>query len=98
MRGGSAGEDRWVEDMSGHFRALGIHWSYWPWKAVKNHMFPDGIYSYGPNDPWVNRQGPLTGWETWAALWPKQKKAMIASWRTDQFSLNKKIAEALHAG
>ena len=31
------------------FQEAGFHWTYWTYKAVKNHMFPDGIYSYFPN-------------------------------------------------
>ncbi len=94
-RGGKYGEDGWVRDITAHFKALDIHWTYWTWKAVKNHMFPDGIYSYYLNDAWVNRPGPEIGWDTWHRLWPKNKKEMAASWRTGKFSLNSEIANAL---
>lgn len=94
-RDGKYGEDRYVADMLANFKALDIHWTYWTWKAVKNSIFPDGINSYYPNDPWINRAGPVSGWDTWAAQWPKNRKAMIASWRTDKFSLNKPVAGAL---
>jgi endoglucanase len=95
-RNGMAGEDRWLADILSHFKDLDIHWTYWTWKAVKNHMFPDGIFSYYPNVPWTNRQGPESGWETWKRHWPKHKQAMIESWRTENFSLNRKIAEAMN--
>jgi aryl-phospho-beta-D-glucosidase BglC (GH1 family) len=94
-RGGLYGEDLWLRDVLAHFRSMDIHWTYWTWKAVKHTMFPDGINSYLPNDPWVNRPGPQTGWETWPKLWPDQKKAMIASWKTEKFQLNKAIAKVL---
>ena len=97
-RGGFYGEDRWVKDILALFKAHDIHWSYWTWKAVKNFMFPDGINSYLPNDPWVNRSGPLTGWETWHLHWKDKKKAMVASWRTDAFTENKEIVKALRTG
>ncbi|NTV29563.1 MAG: glycoside hydrolase family 5 protein [Candidatus Omnitrophica bacterium] len=95
-RDGAAGEDRWLKDILAHFGALDIHWTYWTWKAVKHYMFPDGIFSYYPNSPWVNRAGPDYGWETWKRHWPARKKDMIASWRLDKFDLNRKIAEVLH--
>ncbi|NLE65216.1 MAG: hypothetical protein GX606_04805, partial [Elusimicrobia bacterium] len=77
------------------FKALDIHWHYWTFKAIKNYMFPDGVYSYGANDPWVNRAGPDSGWDSWARLWPTHKKQMIASWRTEKFSLNALIVKEI---
>jgi len=68
------GEDVWLRDVLAYYNAHGIHWTYWTWKAVKNYMFPDGIYSYVPNDPWVNRPGPLYGWETWHLHWKDKKE------------------------
>jgi hypothetical protein len=97
-RGGLYGEDAWVKDIVGLFNTHDIHWSYWTWKAVKNVMFPDGMNSYLPNDPWINRGGPLTGWETWHLHWKDKKKAMVASWKTDAFTPNKEIIKALRKG
>ena len=94
-RGGMCGEDAWVKDVVTVFKSQDIHWSYWTWKAVKNVMFPDGLNSSLPNDPWVNRGGPLTGWETWHLHWADKKKAMVASWKTPAFSANKEIIKAL---
>ena len=94
-RDGHYGEAAWVEDIISHFQAMGIHWTYWTWKAVKHYMFPDGIMSYRPNDPWVNRQGPETGWDCWAGQWPVSKAGMIASWRTAAFTQNEVIVKAL---
>ncbi len=92
---GQANEQVWLKDVLENFEALGIHWHYWTFKAMKNYIFPDGVYSYFPNDPWVNRPGPLTGWETWHQQWPKNKKQMIASWRTDCFRANEHIVKVL---
>ena len=72
-----------------------IHWNYWTYKAVKNEVFPDGLLSYYDNPPWVHREGPLTGWDMYAACWPKHRKAMACSWRTDSFNLNVPILQAL---
>ncbi len=92
-RSGKYGEDRWVADILSHFKALDIHWTYWTWKAIKHHMFPDGVMSYYPNDPWINRPGPVTGWDTWAQYWPSKEKEMIASWRTAAFSANEELVQ-----
>ncbi len=94
-RQGHFGEDRWLADILKCFNDFGFHWTYWTYKAVKNSAFPDGIYSYGDNPPWVNRVGPLTGWDTYKQHWPKQQKAMARSWRTDQFQVNKEILKVL---
>jgi aryl-phospho-beta-D-glucosidase BglC (GH1 family) len=90
-RGGFYGEHQWLKDILSCFREFGFHWTYWTYKAVKNSVFPDGIFSYVENPPWVNRQGPLMGWETYALHWPKRKKEMIDSWRTKHFRPNKEI-------
>lgn len=94
-RGGLHGEDAWVKDVLSIFDEYGFHRTYWTYKAIKNHMFPDGVLSYYPNSPWVNRPGPRSGWETWARLWPEYKKAMIASWSTKAFETNRPIEKVL---
>jgi len=97
-RGGLYHEDVWLKDVLACFNANGIHWHYWTWKAMKNYIFPDGVYSYFPNDPWVNRPGPISGWDTWPTEWERNKKKMIASWDTTMFSENKTITAALKGG
>lgn len=97
-RGGLYGEDRWVKDILSYFHQHEIHWHYWTWKAVKHTMFPDGIYQYFPNDPWINRCGPLSGWDTWIKEWPTQSKQMIASWDTRKFVEDKSISVVLKNG
>ena len=94
-RQGFSGEHLWVRDMLSCFKEFGFHWTYWTYKAVKNHIFPDGIFSYCGNPLWVNWAGPRTGWETFSLHWPQRKKEMIASWHTDQFKENPFILKAL---
>ncbi len=104
-RQGLFGEDVYLRDGVSCFKEFGFHWNYWTYKAIKNSGFPDGLFSYYPNPPWVNRQGPKLGWDTYAAHWPSstatgpsKKKEMIKSWRTDRFTLNTKVFEVLKNG
>lgn len=97
-RDGHFGEVKWVEDMLSVFKDNGISWTYWTYKTVANYAFPDGVYRYLDNPPWVNRQGPIYGWETYASLWPREKGRMIFSWRTENFTLNKKLYAVLEKG
>jgi len=94
-RHGHFGEDRWLEDVLKCFNDVGFHWTYWTYKAIKNSVFPDGVYSYVDNPLWVNRLGPLTGWDTFKQHWPKQQRAMARSWQTDQFQVNKEVLKVL---
>ncbi|MBF0489757.1 MAG: glycoside hydrolase family 5 protein [Candidatus Omnitrophica bacterium] len=94
-RGGAYGEDKSIEDILGCFDEFGFHRAYWTYKAIKNHMFPDGVFSYYPNSPWVNRPGPKSGWDTWASLWPTKKNEMIRSWSTKAFDVNQEIEKVL---
>ena len=97
-RQGHCGEVVYLRDIVSCFKDLGFHWNYWTYKAVKNAGFPDGIYSYYPNVPWVNRQGPKMGWDNYAAHWPAMKKEMIESWKTKEFMLNAPVLETLKNG
>jgi len=94
-RAGLYNEDIYLRDVLACFAKAGFHWTYWTYKAVKNSIFPDGIYSYYANPPWVHRQGPLTGWDNYAACWPKQRQAMCRSWRTKEFQANTEVLKVL---
>ncbi len=96
-RQGLFNEDKYVADVLKAFKEFGFHWNYWTYKSIKHFMHPDGILSYYPNPPWVNRPGPRYGWDNWVALWPTRKKEMTASWRTEAFDLNDKILQVLKA-
>lgn len=94
-RGGSFGEAKWVKDCLDVFKKYGFHWSYWTYKTVANSVFPDGIFRYTKNPAWVNKKGPLSGWETFSSLWPKEKGSMAFSWRTENFKRNDKLYSIL---
>ncbi|MDO8581111.1 MAG: cellulase family glycosylhydrolase, partial [Candidatus Omnitrophota bacterium] len=94
-RKGFFNEQQWVQDALACFHDFGFHWAYWTYKAIKNSFYPDGVFSYEPNPPWVNRGGPVTGWNTYSRLWPTRKKDMCESWHTDQFAKNDFILQAL---
>jgi len=94
-RNGYANEHEYLRDELKAFNDFGFHWTYWPYKAVKNYTFPDGIFSYYPNSPWVNRMGPQSGWLCWSQVWEKYKDEMTASWRTRAFTLNTRVFEQL---
>lgn len=94
-RGGSFGEAKWVKDCLDVFKKYGFHWSYWTYKTVCNSVFPDGIFRYVKNPLWVNRKGPVSGWETFSSLWPKEKGSMAFSWRTENFKRNDKLYSLL---
>jgi hypothetical protein len=97
-RRGHFGEDRWLADILECFNDFGFHWTYWTYKAIKNYVMPDGVYSYVDNPSWVNRVGPLTGWDTYKQHWAKKRHAIIKSWRTDRFQPNNEIIRALQNG
>lgn len=94
-RGGAKGEGRWLKTVWDSFRKLGFHWTYWTYKAVNTATWPNGLYQYQANPPWINRQGPVIGWENFYQLWPRFKKEIIASWRTENFLLNQELAGIL---
>jgi endoglucanase len=94
-RGGSFGEAEWVKDCLDIFKKYGFHWTYWTYKTVANSVFPDGIFRYTKNPAWVNRKGPLSGWEMFSSQWPKEKWSMIFSWRTENFNRNDKLYSLL---
>ena len=94
-REGIYGEHLWLSDMLSLFREFEFHWTYWTYKAIKNSIFPDGIFSYQGNPPWVNRAGPLTGWETYQHHWRKNKNKMVNSWKTENFQENALIRKVL---
>jgi hypothetical protein len=62
---------------------------------VAGGLYPDGIYQYLPNAPWIKREGPILGWENFYHLWCKHKNKIVASWRTEKFTENKYISHLL---
>ena len=94
-RDGHYGEIQWVKDMLYMFTKNNLHWTYWTYKTVANSTFPDGIYRYVKNSPWVNRKGPVTGWETYMQLWKSDRRAIIDSWKTENFVCNESLCSVL---
>ena len=88
-------EHKYLRDELKVFNDFGFHWNYWTYKAVKNYTFPDGVFGYYPNSPWVHRQGPYSGWHRWGQLWAKHKDEMSASWCTKAFTLNTHVIDQL---
>jgi len=85
----------WLKDTLALFKQFGFHWTYWTWKAVAQGLYPDGVYQYQGNPAWINRQGPISGWETYYSLWNKHKKEICASWRTENFIPNQPLITLL---
>lgn len=94
-RRGCSGELEYLKNTLEIFEEFGFHWAYWTYKAVCNRIYPDGIYQYFENPPWVNRAGLIQGWETFSCLWKKKKKEIVSSWRTESFKKNKEITSPL---
>lgn len=94
-RDGYYGELKWVRDMLDIFKKYNLSWTYWTYKTVAHSVYPDGVYRYLKNPPWVKREGPVRGWETFSSLWPKEKGRMIFSWRTENFTRNDKLLSVL---
>lgn len=88
-------EDKWLDDVLNCFKEFGFHWTYWTFKAAKNNVFPDGVYSYYENPDWIRRHGPIYGWDNYKELWPKFSKEIIKSFDTDKFQPNDRIIEIL---
>lgn len=98
VRFGHFQEEKWLKDMLRVFNEFGFHWTYWTYKAVKNHIFPDGLLSYTENPAWVNRMGPKMGFETYADCWLKHKEDMKRSWRSAEFKKHDYLIATLLQG
>ncbi|MCD6539177.1 MAG: cellulase family glycosylhydrolase [Candidatus Omnitrophica bacterium] len=95
FRGGYFGELDWLRDCLEIFEEWGFSWTYWTYKAVANSVFPDGLIQYRENPPWVRREGPVYGWENYYDLWGKNKREIIQSLNSENFSENKEIIDIL---
>jgi len=87
-RGGFWGELVWLEDILEIFEEFGFGHTYWTYKAVANSIFPDGLYQYVQNGKYVSREGPIYGWENYAANFKKEKNKIADFWRTKNFKPN----------
>ncbi|HIE36455.1 MAG TPA: hypothetical protein EYP89_04375 [Candidatus Omnitrophica bacterium] len=89
------GELNYLETILNAFEEFGFSYTYWTYKAISNHIFPDGIYQYFPNSSYIKREGPIFGWETYFSLWKKEERKIIEFWRTKNFTPNREIIKVL---
>jgi hypothetical protein len=94
-RGGFFGETLWLHDMLEIFEEFRFDYTYWGYKAVSNHVFPDGLYQYLPNSKYVRREGPLYGWENYPAGWKNEKKKIVDFWQTSNYTRNIELCAIL---
>ncbi len=94
-RNNSSGELEYLNDLLEVFDEYSFSYTYWTYKAVYGYVFPNGIYQYLPNREFICREGPVFGWENYLNMWKKKKKDIVNSWRTVNFSLNKKVVNIL---
>ena len=84
-----------MSDVLETFEEMNIHWHYWTFKAVKNNVCPDGLFSFYENPQWVNRMGKSYGWDNYAELWDKHHEEIIQSWRSDHFLPNEELIKVI---
>jgi aryl-phospho-beta-D-glucosidase BglC (GH1 family) len=94
-RGGWWGELKWLKAILEVFDEFNFDYTYWTYKAIANRIYPDGIYQYLPNSRYVNREGPLMGWESYLSLWKTDKKKIVKFWQTPNFTPNQSIINLL---
>lgn len=91
----SRGEMDYMRDLIKLFREFDFHWTYWTYKAIKNSTFPDGLYHYTRDPKWVNRGGPLFGWDNYSSLWQEHKSQIIDFWKTSSFEIDSRLLASL---
>ncbi len=89
------GSMTWVKDMLQIFDEFDFHWTYWTYKTIANSVYPDGVYRYVPNPPWINREAPIYGWENFYTTWKKYKEGIIKSWKTENFRINRSLFDLI---
>lgn len=94
-RGGSFGEARYLDDILSVFDSYDFDYTYWTYKAVSNAVFPDGLYQYLPNGPAVRREGPVYGFENYAALWNTDRQSVVDVLATENYTANSKLISVL---
>ncbi|MBN2120379.1 MAG: cellulase family glycosylhydrolase [Candidatus Omnitrophica bacterium] len=94
-RAGLFGELNWLKDLLDIFKKWGFSWTYWTYKAVANHVFPDGIMQYLENEPWVKREANVRGWENFLNLWQKSSLKVISSLKSRSFTENRDVLNIL---
>lgn len=88
-------ELRLLKDIISLFNTYQWHWTYWTHKAVAGGMFPNGVYQFLDNPPWVNRQGNTTGWETYAHMPSSVVRSIPRYLATRYFTKHQKLSRIL---
>ncbi|MBU2102415.1 MAG: cellulase family glycosylhydrolase [Candidatus Omnitrophota bacterium] len=94
-RGGFFGEETYLSDMLDIFDEFDFDYTYWTYKAVAGHAFPDGLYQSISDSRYVCREGPVYGWETYYRYWKKERNNIVDFWRTKNFTVNTALTSIL---
>ncbi|MCB4792044.1 MAG: glycoside hydrolase family 5 protein [Elusimicrobia bacterium] len=94
-RSGYYGELDWLNSILKAFDEYGFGYTYWTYKAMANSVFPDGLFQHISDNKYVNRMGPVFGWENYPKFWKTEKKQLADFWRTKNFTPNAGIIKAL---
>ncbi len=94
-RGGFWGELKWLKAILEAYEDFEFGYTYWTYKAVAGPFFPDGLYQYIDNSKYVNRPGPLRGWDVYPALWKKEKREIADFFKTLNFTPNRGLITLL---
>ncbi|MFC1546322.1 glycoside hydrolase family 5 protein [bacterium] len=94
-RSGYFGETQWLNDKLSAFDEFGFSYTYWVYKAAAGYIYPDGLYQYIPNSPYIRREGLIKGIETYPEKWKKEKDKIIEIWRTKNYTPNKELINIL---
>ncbi|MDD4955377.1 MAG: cellulase family glycosylhydrolase [Candidatus Omnitrophica bacterium] len=94
-RGGFWGELNWLDSILKVFEEFEMSYTYWTYKAIANSVFPDGLYQYIQNNKYVQREGPVYGWENYAVDFKKEKNILADFWQTKNFTANSAIISKL---
>lgn len=96
-RGNKWGEMQYLKNLLEVFREFNFGWTYWTYKSIAGCCFPDGLYQYIPNHKYVNRQGPIKGWENFLIYWQKEKEEIKDFFLTKNYTINKDILHILRS-
>ncbi len=85
------GEIDYLKEILNAFEDFKFSYTYWTYKCVARHAFPDGVYQLIANDKFIKREGPVYGWENYIKNWKKNKKDIINHWHTKGYTANNQI-------
>jgi aryl-phospho-beta-D-glucosidase BglC (GH1 family) len=94
-RGGYFGELDWLNSMLNAFEEFNFDYTYWTYKAIAGYVFPDGIYQHIADNKYINRSGPVYGWENYLKYWGEGNQQIVDFWLTKNYTPNKEIISLL---